>query len=432
MTDAPAIAFVTLGCPKNEVDTDRMAASVQASAYRLTDTLEDADVVVLNTCAFIQAATEESIAAAFELTGSWREERPGRRVIVAGCMVSRYGADLAGAMPEPDSFVPVADEDGIVPVIEGLTGAPARTHPIAVLRTPPGMTGYLKVSEGCDRRCAYCTIPAIRGPFVSAPMQPLIDEARFLAEGGAREIILVGQDIARYGHGLPADTDLPQLVERLSAIDGDFRIRLMYVQPDGVTPRLLETMAASPRVCRYLDIPLQHASERVLKAMGRPGGPEAHIALLERIRAVMPEVSLRTTVMAGFPGETEDDFDELARFLAEARFDHAGVFAYSPEEGTRAAVMPDQVPEELRLERAQILRDIADETGFARAAARVGSVQQLLIEGTDEDGSLWGRTCGQAPEVDGITFFDSAATPGTLVVARIADSIGYDLVGVPL
>lgn len=432
MTDAPAIAFVTLGCPKNEVDTDRMAASVQASAYRLTDTLEDADVVVLNTCAFIQAATEESIATAFELTGSWREERPGRRVIVAGCMVSRYGADLADAMPEPDSFLPVADEDDIVPVIESLVGIPALAHPAAVRRTPPGMTEYLKVSEGCDRRCAYCTIPTIRGPFVSAPMQSLIDEGRFLAEGGAREIILVGQDIARYGHGLPADTDLPQLIEHISAIDGDFRIRLMYVQPDGVTPRLLETMAASPRVCRYLDIPLQHASERVLKAMGRHGDPEAHIALLERIRAAMPEISLRTTVMAGFPGETEADFDELARFLAEARFDHAGVFAYSPEEGTRAAVMPDQVPEELRLERAQILRDIADETGFARAAARVGSVQQVLVEGTDEDGALSGRTCGQAPEVDGITFFEGAATPGTLVVARITDSIGYDLVGVPL
>jgi ribosomal protein S12 methylthiotransferase len=431
MGDSAAICFITLGCPKNEVDSDRMAALVEASAYRLVDTPEAADVVVLNTCSFIQDATEESIAAAFELANDWRPAREGRRFVVAGCMPSRYGEELVSALPEADAFVPVADEHSILEVIERLTGVPARPsapHP----RTTPSATAYLKVSEGCDRRCAYCTIPAIRGPFISAPADALLAEARLLIAGGARELVLVGQDIASWGRDLTPAADLASIVRDIAELPGDFRVRLMYLQPDGVTDGLLATIAAHPRVCHYLDLPLQHASRDVLRAMGRTGDRASHLALVTRIRSALPDVVLRTTVMAGFPGETEDHSAELESFLEEASFDYAGVFAYSPEEGTRAATAEGQVRRSVRVHRAQRLRDAADRIGFARAASRVGSIAQVLVEGPDETGETVGRTCGQAPDVDGLTIIEGDAAPGTFIDVRITDAVGYDLVGVPL
>lgn len=432
MDHTPSIAFVTLGCPKNEVDSDRMAAAVAGSDFRLVDDVTDADVVVLNTCSFIQAATEESIEHAFELAGMWRPAGEGRKLIVAGCMVSRYGSDLAEAMPEADAFIPVADEHRLLEVVASLTAAPAPAAPAtAVLRTPPGPTAYLKVSEGCDRRCAYCTIPSIRGPFVSVPLDDVLAEAAFLVGHGARELVLVGQDIARYGHGLAPDVDLAALVQRLDALPGDFRIRLMYLQPDGVSDRLLAVIAGSHRVCRYLDIPLQHVSTRVLRAMHRSGGPEAHRALVARVRAALPDVTLRTTVIAGFPGETEAEAEELEGFLADAAFDYVGVFAYSPEEGTAAAALEGQLADDVRAERAQRLRDAADIAGVARAAERIGTVQRVLVEGV-EDGELVGRTCGQAPEVDGMTVIEGDAPIGSFADVRIVAAAGYDLVGEPV
>lgn len=429
MAETPAIAFVTLGCPKNEVDSDKMAAAVQTSAYRLVDDPAEADVVVLNTCSFIQAATEESIAEAFALTSDWRPLKEGRKLVVAGCMVSRYGGDLAEAMPEVDAFVPVADEGTLTAVVEQLLGVPAAGEGSAgVARTLPGHTAYLKVSEGCDRRCAYCTIPSIRGPFVSAPSEAICAEARFLVANGAREIVLVGQDIASYGLDSAEDVDLARLVELLDDIEGDFRLRLMYVQPDGVTDRLLAAIAAAQHVCHYLDLPLQHASAGVLEAMGRTGSPAEHLALIDRVRRALPDVVLRTTVMAGFPGETEEQAAELESFLAEAHLDFVGVFAYSPEEGTPAAAMEEQVPEEIRTERAQRLREIADAVGFERAAGLVGSVQRVLAEAI-EDGETVGRTCGQAPDVDGMTILEFDAPLGEFVDVRIIDAVGYDLVG---
>jgi len=427
----PAIAFVTIGCPKNEVDSDRMAALVEASAYRLVDDPADADVVVLNTCAFIQPATEESIATALELAGEWVPARAGRRLVVAGCMPSRYGAELTDAMPEVDAYLPVAEESRLPEVLEDLLGVPFALRAGAPTRTPGAPTAYLKVSEGCDRACAYCTIPTIRGAFISAPVDDVLAEARFLIDAGARELVLVGQDIASYGYDLAEQADLATLVERLDALAGDFRIRLMYLQPDGVTDRLLATIAASDKVCHYLDVPLQHASAPVLDAMGRAGGAEHFIGLLGRIRTVLPDVTLRTTVMAGFPGETEADAATLERFVEEAAFDFVGVFAFSPEEGTVAATLPGQLPDDVRAERAQRLRDIADVSGFARAASLVGSVQRVLVEGDDE-GELVGRTCGQAPDVDGLTVIDGPAPVGTFVDVRIIDAAGYDLIGEPL
>lgn len=428
MTQRPSIAFVTLGCPKNEVDSDRMAADVAASAYRLVEDPADADLVVLNTCAFIQPATEEAIDEFFSLHTAWRPARAGRRIVVAGCLPSRYGADLAEAMPEADAFVPVAEEARLLETLESILGVPAMPTP-GPRRLVPGATAYLKVCEGCDRRCAYCTIPDIRGPFVSIPLESLLSEARWLVDNGAREIVLVGQDIASWGLDLGSDSNLALLVRALDGLPGDFRIRLMYVQPDGVTDDLLDAMAGCTRVCHYLDIPLQHASAGVLDSMGRPGDAESHLALIDRIRRKLPDIALRTTVMAGFPGETDHDADLLEAFIAEAGLDYVGVFAYSAEDGTPAASMPDQIDPELAGERAQRLRDIADSIGCARAQSRVGTLQTILVDGFDEDGDLIGRTCGQAPEVDGVTYVDASVSPGSLVELRITGSAGYDLVG---
>jgi ribosomal protein S12 methylthiotransferase len=446
MSHRLSVAIVTLGCPKNEVDSDRMAAAIERSAYRLVGDPDDADVVVLNTCSFIQPATEESISEAFALTNTWRTAAKGRRVIVAGCMVSRYGSALAEAMPEPDAFVSVAEEDTILDVIETLTGiaptdalapgaAPVADH--RPLRTRPSGTAYLKITEGCDRHCSYCTIPSIRGRFISASADSVLAEARFLIAERAREIVLVGQDIARYGREAGGRSSLAALVSDIDALAGNFRIRLMYVQPDGIDDRLLDVMAASTRVCHYLDIPLQHASGSILKAMRRTGDAEHHLRLLERVRTALPDVTLRTTVMSGFPGETDEDHEILEEFVTSAGFDYVGVFAYSAEEGTRAAGLPGQVPAEVAAERAQRLRDIADAVGFARATRRIGGVEQAIVEGIDEDGALVGRTCAQAPDVDGITFIecsadDASCTPGSLVTVRITDAVGYDVVGVPL
>lgn len=428
ISTTPSIAFVTFGCPKNEVDSDRMAAAVEASSFLLADDLSDADVVVLNTCAFIEPAVEESIAGFFDLHTVWRAQRPGRRIVVTGCLPSRYGPDLANAMPEADAFVPVDSEHRLLETLGALLdAAPGTTCTRA--RLTPGTTAYLKVSEGCDRRCAYCTIPSIRGPFVSDTPDALVAEARWLVGHGAKELVLVGQDIASYGVDLSGGIDLSSLLRKLDAIDGEFRIRLMYVQPDGVTDALLETVASSRHVCHYLDIPIQHASAEILRRMGRTGDPDSLLALLDRIRTALPDVVLRTTVMAGFPGETDDDAAALEGFLREAQFDYAGVFVFSPEEGTPAARLPGQVAVETAEERAQRLRDIADETGTQRAAGRVGETYTVLVEGLDEDGDLFGRTCGQAPEVDGITFIESAVEAGTFVDLLITGSAGYDLIG---
>lgn len=426
--ETPAVHFVTLGCPKNEVDTDRMRACVLSSAYRLAASPEEADVVVINTCGFIRAAVEESIDEVMYWAAEWRDLRPGRRIIVAGCMVSRYGSELAEALTEADALVPVADEPTLLTVIERLVGAPANA------RSGPGRTGagpsaYLQVSDGCSRRCAYCTIPAIRGPHVSRPMEALLAEARFLAAAGARELVLIGQDISEYGRDIQGQRTLPRLLTALDAIEGVNWVRLMYVQPDGVTDELLESMATLPSVCHYLDIPLQHASREVLRAMRRTGDAEAFLELYGRIRAAMPDVVLRTSVIAGFPGEQRRHAAELLRFIQEAQPDYVGVFTFSPEEGTPAAEMPDQVPVRTRRARAQRLRDLADSIGWERAAERIGLTLEVLSEGLDEDGAPVGRWRGQAPEVDGVVLLDRNVEAGTIVRVRIDDTACYDLEG---
>jgi len=429
---APRVAFLTLGCPKNEVDTDKMRADVLASAYSVVDDIDDADVVIVNTCSFIAEATEESVSVVLDVASQWLPARDGRRLVVAGCMPSRYGGDLAAAMPEVDAFVPVDEEGAVIGVLERLTGVPASSGAqatVAQRRTVSGPSAYLQISDGCHRDCAYCTIPSIRGPYRSRPLHEIVSEAQELVALGAVEIVLIGQDITAYGRDVRDPYTLADVVRAVAAVSGVRWLRLMYAQPDGVTPELLSAMADNANVCRYLDMPLQHASKPVLRAMKRSGDAESYLALIASIREALPGVVLRTTVIAGFPGETRSDVSALVRFIEAARFDYVGVFPYSPEEGTQAADMPEQVPLRTRRARAQRLRDLADVIGFEKAAEQIGRQREVLVEGIDpDDGLVFGRWCGQAPEIDGVVWLDRG-TPGDMVTARIVDSVCYDLEG---
>jgi ribosomal protein S12 methylthiotransferase len=424
----PSVAFVTLGCPKNEVDTDRMRAAVAASAYRLEDDEAHADIVVVNTCSFISEATEESISAILDLVGDATGARE-RKLVVAGCMPARYGEDLATLLPEVSAFVPVAMEGSLLAVLEQLTGLPGAPDASAPSRTVSGATAYLQIADGCHRACSYCTIPAIRGPYASRPLADILGEARELVALGAREIILIGQDTTAYGRDLSSPNTLADVVRAVAAVDGVSWLRLMYVQPDGITTDLLASIAENPNVVRYLDMPLQHASARVLHSMKRRGSAPDFIDLVGQIRDALPGVVLRTTLIAGYPGETAAEFKELLGFIENARLDYVGVFAYSPEEGTVAAELPQQIPPRTRQARTQRVRDTADVIGVELVADRVGSTVEVLIQGVDEDeGVTVGRWRGQAPEIDGLVLLDRGR-PGEIVSVRLVDSIGYDLEG---
>jgi ribosomal protein S12 methylthiotransferase len=422
------VAFVTLGCPKNEVDSDRMAASL-SGRFDLVADIDDADMVVVNTCAFIREATEESIGVVLDVAGEWKAGAEGRVLVVTGCMPSRYRDDLSDAMPEVDEFVPVSEEGELARVLCRLAGIPEGPSAPAPGRLAPGPSAYLQVADGCHRACTYCIIPSIRGPYVSRPALEIVAEARALVAGGARELILIGQDISSWGHDLPETPALADLVRELSDVEGLAWLRLMYVQPDEITPDLLEAMTASPVVCRYLDMPLQHASREVLRRMGRRGNAPEYLRLIGAIRDLVPGVTLRTTLISGFPGETRDDSKKLLDFVRDARLDYVGVFPYSAEEGTPAAEMPDQVSNRTRIARAQRLRDTADAIGTERVAELVGRTLEVLVEGVDEDGRTFGRHRGQAPEIDGFVFLDRECVVGNIVSADMVDTLGYDLIG---
>jgi ribosomal protein S12 methylthiotransferase len=425
--ERPRVAFVTLGCPKNEVDSDRMAASL-AGRFDLVADIDGADMVVVNTCAFIREATEESIGVVLDVAGEWKAAAEGRSLIVTGCMPSRYGEELRESMPEVDAFVPVSEEGELARALCRLAGLPEVPSTGPAGRLAPGPSAYLQVADGCHRACTYCIIPAIRGPYVSRNAPEILAEARALVAGGARELILIGQDISSWGHDLPDRPVLADLVRRLSKVEGLAWLRLMYVQPDEITPDLLEAMASSPVVCRYLDMPLQHASREVLRRMGRRGDAPEYLRLIGTVRGLLPGVTLRTTLISGFPGETREDAKRLLDFVRDARLDYVGVFPYSPEEGTPAAEMPDQVPNRTKIARAQRVRDTADEVGIERVAGLVGSTLEVLVEGVDEEGRTFGRHRGQAPEIDGFVFLDGTCDVGEIVSAEMVDSLGYDLI----
>lgn len=426
------VNFLTLGCPKNEADTAAMRACIEASDYYLVEDSDDADIIVINTCAFIESATEESIEAILETAHEWLPQKEGRHILVTGCLPSRYGDDISSEMSEVSALLRVVDEQNICATIENLTGVPAHFDKSRCVAAVTAPYAYIKIADGCNKSCAYCTIPFIRGAYKSQPLDQILEEGRSLGEQGVSELILIAQDTTQYGSDLDTGETLVDVINALCELDSIERVRLMYLQPDGVTDELLATMAHQPKVAHYVEMPLQHSVRTILRTMNRNGEGAEFKALIEKIRNYMPDVVLRTTLIVGYPGETEDDFEDLLEFISDVEFDYVGVFPFSPEDGTQAALLGDLVEDDLKLERVQAVRDTADSIGWSRASARIGTEVDVLVEGIT-DGELYGRFYGQAPDIDGIVRLSSRAdehvTIGSWTKAKIFDSILYDLDG---
>lgn len=436
-----SVYILSLGCPKNLVDSEVMSAFLSRSGWSVTDRPDRAEAIVVNTCAFILPAKEESVEEILRMA-AWKKKGRCRRLVVTGCLPQRYGDELARELPEVDLFLGTGDFPGIAAHLERLGEDPRIAPAVQVgrplylmdasvpRRVSTAFYSYLKIAEGCSNRCAYCVIPSIRGPFRSRPMDDLVAEAERLAAGGTREIILIAQDTTAWGRDLRGRPTLNGLLKRLCPVEGPRWIRLLYAYPKSVTAELLATMAAEEKVCRYLDVPVQHIDDRVLKAMNRKGTSAFLRKKIDEIRRAVPGVALRTSLIVGYPGETEDAFERLLGFVKETRFESLGVFPYSQEEGTEAAGMAGQVPEEEKLRRQSLVVEtqaaIADEIGLTR----IGAVEEVLIEGKSgrKDFPWRGRTRFQAPEIDGITYVrNGARAPGEIVRCRITAAALYDL-----
>jgi ribosomal protein S12 methylthiotransferase len=446
--------LVTLGCARNEVDSEELAARLGAGGWQLTDT-DDADIVVINTCGFIASAKKDSIDTLLAAADT------GKKVVAVGCLAERYGAELAASLPEADavlgfdSYADIAarlddvaagrpvtvhaprDRRELLPVTP--THRPAAVADVAVpghawlpngasrVRLDDAPVAYLKLASGCDRRCTFCAIPSFRGSFVSRAPSDIVAEARWLADSGARELVLVSENSTSYGKDLGDLRLLEGLLPELASVDGIERVRVSYLQPAELRPSLLEAIATTPGVAAYFDLSFQQASAQILRRMKRFGSTESFLEILGRVRALAPDAGARSNVIVGFPGETESDVAELERFLGEARLDAIGVFGYSDEEGTDAADFDDKVPAELIAERVERISALADELVSQRAEDRIGTRVEVLV---DEAGlEAVGRAAHQGPDVDGVTrLLDGAARRGEIVAAFVVESDGVDLV----
>jgi len=416
------VGLVTLGCDKNTVDTERYLAELIAHGAEQTTDLGQADVILVNTCGFIDAAKRESIDAIVE-AGRYKSEGACQAVVAVGCLVQRHKDELADALPEVDLFLGAAETDRLIPELteRGLLGDPLADHPgVRVYSGDLPHVRYLKISEGCDHGCAFCAIPLMRGKHRSFALADVVREAQLLELQGAREVNLVAQDLAHYGRDRRDGVGLPELLTSLIAETSIPWIRLLYLYSAGLTPALLELMAREPRILRYLDIPMQHASDAVLKRMRRPERQTIQRERIRRIRDVVPEVAIRTTCIVGFPGETEDDFQQLLDFLEETRFDRVGAFTYSAQEGTRAWSLPDDVPEDLKRERLERVTELQRVITSERYDTHVGRRVRVLVDRVDAtSGTAEARAPWQADDVDGVTRFAGAVSPGDLADVAI-------------
>ncbi len=433
--------MINLGCAKNVVDSEEVLGFLSQDGYRIQGVGRRADVVVVNTCGFLEAARDESIAAIEEVAQRKRRGEVGR-LIVAGCMV-RNNADRLAEIAEIDALIGPGRNDLVAQAAADRSAgdrlvmaepSPAhswQTGAFRVLATPP-WSAYLKIAEGCDHTCAFCTIPSIRGSYTSKPLDAILAEAAELASRGVREINLIAQDTTRYGLDLPGRPDLGLLLRELSAIDGLRWIRVFYAYPSPTLIGVVETMASLPKVCPYLDIPLQHSDPAVLRSMRRPGDGTRYLGMIERMREILPDIAIRTTLIAGLPGETDEAFDNLLGFVEQARFDRLGVFEFSPEPGTDAASMPDQVPAEVRARRRDRLMRLQQAISLERNRRWIGRQVDVLIERSDARSAI-GRTFRDGPEVDGtIRVKDLTASPGTFHRVRVTGADVYDLTGRPV
>lgn len=436
-----SLLYITLGCAKNEVDTDRMRALLDAADYQEVDSAQDADAVVINTCSFLASAISESIETTLALAEEVKEGVRAARIIMCGCVPSRYGDQLPQELPEVSAFVRADEEDGIVAVVDEVLGV-ERDMPSFIpniKRTVEGSVAYVKISDGCDRFCSFCAIPYIRGRYHSRPADRIIAEARELVAGGVKEIVLIGQDTGIWGKDFKDQVDGPaNLAQLLVALAEELRpqhvwIRVLYLQPEGMTGELIAAIRDTPEVLPYIDIPVQHCNERVLKSMHRSGSEQQLDVLFARLRSEIPGMVIRTTSLVGFPGETDEEAEQMLAFMDRNSFDYTSVFAYSREEGTRAAEMDDQVDEDVKLERAQRALDLAEALGFAATASHVGETAEVIIDGIEEnDGfsEFIGHAWFQAPDSDGAVHLDiEEACIGDIVTVEFTDSFCYELVG---
>lgn len=435
------IFCVSLGCDKNLVDTEMMLGLLNKDGYTFTDDEHEADVVVVNTCCFIGDAKEESVNTILEMAELKKEGRC-KALIVTGCMAQRYKQEILDEIPEVDGILGTSTYDEISNVLKKVLGGSREScfHDLNALPnvevprvvTTGGYYAFLKIAEGCDKRCTYCIIPDLRGSYRSVPMERLIEEAKQLASQGVKELILVAQETTLYGIDLYKKKSLPKLLHELCKIPGIQWIRIQYCYPEEITQELIETIREEEKVCNYLDIPIQHASDRILKRMGRRTNQKQLRERIASLRSQIPDIALRTTLISGFPGETEEDQEEVMRFVDEMEFERLGVFAYSQEEDTPAAEFPDQVPQELKEERRDEIMELQQEISYEKSQSMIGKVLEVMIEGKVADENAYvGRTYMDAPGVDGLIFIntDLDLMSGDFVRAKVTGALEYDLIG---
>ena len=435
------VSIVSLGCAKNLVHSENMMGILQKHGYELCDDYSEAEAIIINTCGFINSAKEESINTILEMA-NFKEDKC-QVLIVMGCMVQKYPEELAEGLPEVDVFLGTGSYLDIADILDNYTKEQGQMVEIAdtwekesdeaqprVITTPKSYA-YLRISEGCDNNCTYCVIPQMTGPYRSRSIESIVTEAQDLAAQGISEIILVAQDTTYYGYDLYGEYRLPQLLKQLCQIDGIRWIRLMYCYEDRITDELIQTIREDDKICNYLDIPIQHASDNILKAMKRRSTNRSITDKIAKLREQIPDIHIRTTLITGFPGETEEDFDTLYDFVAEQRFARLGVFAYSQEEGTVAGQMPNQIDEEIKTERADSIMRLQMEISLEENRSKIDTVQEVIVDEIDEDGSYIGRTRYDAPEIDNAVIFTGKQEhkPGDMVMVHIDDAFDYDLAG---
>lgn len=442
------IGVVSLGCPKNLVDSETMLGLIHEENYEITNDPSEAEIIIVNTCGFIESAKEESINTILQMA-EYKKSGSCKYIIVTGCLSQRYAEELFSELPEADAIAGVEVYDEIGSIIKRVMNGKRfimleRSKPDVIytsketflprILTTPSYTAYLKIAEGCDNCCSYCAIPKIRGPYRSKPMEQVLKEAKALADNGVKELIVVAQDTTRYGEDLPGGKLLlADLLKELNKIESLKWIRVMYCYPNNFTDELIETFASLDKVCKYVDLPLQHASNRLLASMNRYDTREEVETLLAKLRKRIPGIVIRTTFIVGFPGETDADFEELKEFVEQQRFENAGVFAYSQEEGTVAGAMPNQIPDEIKQERYHELMALQAQISEEIHKDTEGQTLEVLVEGIEEDGSglHYGRSYREAPDIDGLVFIENPGDikPGCFVKVNILQGFTYESVG---
>ena len=424
----------TLGCPKNFNDSQAVAGLLEETGHELTEIPSEADAIMVNTCGFIQDAKKESIERIFDMATY------GKLLIISGCLSQRYGEELYDSVPEADIIIGVNDYEKLPAILDSHEKGNREKHLSLYEKDIPTLnrkisegtySATLKISEGCNNRCTYCIIPSIRGPYRSVPEADIIKEAERLAEAGVKELILIAQDTTAYGMDFDGKYHLAELLEKLCRVEGIEWIRILYAYEDRITDELIEVMAREDKICKYIDIPIQHASDKILRAMDRRSTRDSIRTTLRKLRAAMDDIHIRTTLIVGFPGETEEDFEELLDLVETEKFDRLGVFTYSAEEGTPAGNMPDQVPEEIKQERMDAVMRRQLDISLESNRDKVGFILDVIVDEEDEEGAYIGRTRYDAPEIDNSVIVSTNAEhkPGDIIKVRVVDAFDYDIVG---